>query len=114
MISFRYLGSVSRDTCPSIIRSHTLSLQKQKFEENLLLWLVLEIIIIMMPFLIVGHLLHNSHEFENCLTDSIDVLLDVYGSNRDAQSLCLLTLRNLCFYAPSKTLLASNGNGEEF
>ena len=45
----------------------------------------------------------------NVPTESIDILLDVYSSNRDAQHNCLLVLRNLCFYGPSKTLLASNG-----
>ena len=44
------------------------------------------------------------------LLGSVDVLLDVYycgGSESKKHSLSVL--RNLCFYGPSKTLLASNG-----
>lgn len=42
---------------------------------------------------------------------SVDLLIDVYQSagERDAKALSLLVLRNLCFYAPSKSLLASSG-----
>ena len=54
-------------------------------------------------------LLTCSVMFCSCLTESIDILLDVYNSNRDAQHYCLLVLRNLCFFGPSKSLLASNG-----
>ena len=50
----------------------------------------------------------NMH-FPFIAVDSVDVLLDVYGSNRDAQCDCLLVMRNLCFHGPAKTLLASNG-----
>ena len=46
----------------------------------------------------------------HCFLGSVDVLLDVYcwgGSESKKHSLSVL--RNLCFYGPSKTLLASNG-----
>ena len=41
---------------------------------------------------------------------SLDVLLDVYhNSDAETQEHSVLVLRNLCFFGPSKTMLASNG-----
>ena len=44
-------------------------------------------------------------------TGVIDVLIDIWthSNTRCYSNLCLLVIRNQCFYQPTKPLLASNG-----
>ena len=45
-------------------------------------------------------------------TDAVELIVELWqcGSDGAVRTMAVLLVRNLCFYAPTKTLLASNGN----